>query len=196
MVFNGEGSNWLAYGLRSLGAELTKPGAPWRAKSIWAAAVITVLGTGFWQSDEPAPQPAPQTQEVAEVPADREKPASPPRGTSRGSSAAVSLGLSYIGGFLLGWCYRRFLKLSAVLTGGVLAVLMAIRGLGWFDGDMAALQEPVREGAAWLGSQAAALDRYLTGLLPSAGAAGIGMFRGFRRKRVPAAVAEGDLQDE
>ena len=110
--------------------------------------------------------------------------------TNPASSAAVNLGVSYIGGFFLGWCYRRFVKVSVLLTCGILAVLMAIKSLGWFETDVAALQDSVREGSSWLGNHAADLNRYLTGLLPSAGAAGFGLFRGFRRKLEPVVAAE------
>lgn len=176
----GRQPEWQASGLRALVSGLTGPGAPWKAKSVWLAAGVAILGTGFWRSDAPGPQPAPSAQEQAVDAAGPSQSAD--QGTSPASSAAVNLGVSYIGGFFLGWCYRRFVKVSVMLTCGILAVLMAIKSLGWFETDVASLQDHVREGSSWLGNHAADLNRYLTGLLPSAGAAGFGLFRGFRRK--------------
>jgi uncharacterized membrane protein (Fun14 family) len=167
---------WMADGVRGLGTELMGPGAPWKARSVWAAAVIAILGTGFWRSDAPKPPPAPAALEQAAAPSAAHE-------AGPASSAAVTLGISYIGGFFLGWCYRRFVKLSVVLTGGVLAVLALVKSLGWFESDVSALEGHVREGSAWLGHQAAALNDYLTGLLPSAGATAFGAFRGFRRRK-------------
>lgn len=155
----------VAEGIGSLRAELVGPGAPWKAKSVWLAVVLVVLGSGFWRSETF-------------------------HGGGPASSAAVHLGMSYIGGFFLGWCYRRFVTLSVALTGGVLAVLMTVRSLGWFESDAATLQDQVHAGTAWLREHAEALNRHLTGLFPSAGAAGVGIFRGFRRKRVTAAVSD------
>ena len=171
---------WRTGGLRAMGAGLIGPGAPWKAKSVWVAAVVAILGTGFWRSETQAPQPAPSAQEQT---VDVTRPAqTAPEGTGPASSAAVNLGASYVGGFFLGWCYRRFVKLSVMLTCGVLAVLALIKSLGWFEGDVMSLQDHVREGSSWLGNHATALNQQLTGLLPSAGAAGFGLFRGFRRK--------------
>ena len=176
---------WVGSGLRAIGAELIGPGAPWKAKSVWVAVIVAVAGTGFWRSEASRPQTVQPAHEQVASPA---QPAA--HGTSPASSAAVNLGVSYVGGFFIGWCYRRFVKLSVLLTGGVLAVLVAIKHLGWFENDVSALQGQVREGSAWLGNQAAALNGHLSGLLPSAGAVGIGLFQGFRRKRVPSVAAE------
>ena len=177
-----------AGGLRALVSGLTGAGAPWKAKSVWVAAGVAILGTGFWRSDAPGPQPAPAAQEQAVDAAGPSRSAD--HGTNPASSAAVNLGVSYIGGFFLGWCYRRFVKVSVMLTCGAVAVLMAIKSLGWFETDVASLRDHVRVGSSWLGNHAADLNRYLTGLLPSAGAAGFGLFRGFRRKCEPAVAAE------
>jgi uncharacterized membrane protein (Fun14 family) len=170
---------WVATGIRDMGAEFVGPAAPWKAKSVWVAAALMVLGSGFWRSDI--------SRQQAEAPAQEQTgtaSAQPvPQETGPASSAAVGLGASYIGGFLLGWCYRRYLRFSVMVSGAVLAALVALKRLGWFEGDAAAIEAHVRQGSTWLNSQAAALNHYLTGLLPSAAATGVGLFKGFRRRR-------------
>jgi uncharacterized membrane protein (Fun14 family) len=183
---------WVIGGLKEMGAELVGPGAPWRAKSVWAAALAAILGTGFWQRGAPALKPDQPAQEQAGSRVQGQgggeaQPAQQPSGPA--SSAAVALGVSYVGGYFLGWCYRRFVKLSVVLTGAALAALAAVKSLGLFETDVAALEGHVREGSAWLSSHAESLNNYLTGLLPSAGATGLGAFGGFRRKRRTAPAA-------
>lgn len=98
------------------------------------------------------------------------------------SPAVAQLGASYLGGFLIGWAFRRFLRIAAMLLAVVVAGVAVIKGTGWIDVDWSALEEQIRHTVQWLHGEAEGLKNVVTGVLPSAGAAGAGSFFGFRKK--------------
>jgi len=98
------------------------------------------------------------------------------------SPAMAQLGASYLGGFILGWAFRRFLRIAAMLAAIALAALTAMKATGWIELDWSSLEQQVGRTAQWLHGEAEGLRNMLTGFLPSAGAAGAGSFFGFRRK--------------
>lgn len=98
------------------------------------------------------------------------------------SPAAAQIGASYLGGFLLGWAFRRFLRIAAMLVAVVLAGIAVMKASGWIDVDWSALEAQVGRTVQWLHGEAEGLRNVLTGFLPSAGAAGAGSFFGFRKK--------------
>ena len=69
----------------------------------------------------------------------------------------------------------------APLVVGALGLLLLGYGklAGW---DMTPAQEKMKRGGEWAQREATTAKDYLRGLLPSATAAGIGMFLGFRRR--------------
>jgi uncharacterized membrane protein (Fun14 family) len=98
------------------------------------------------------------------------------------SSTLAQLGGSYLAGFLIGWAFRRFLRLAAMLLAFALACVAAMKTTGWIDVDWSALEAQISQTVQWLHGEAAGLKNALTGFLPSAGAAGTGSFFGFRKK--------------
>ena len=94
----------------------------------------------------------------------------------------AQLGASYLGGFILGWAFRRFLRIAAMLAAIALAALTAMKATGWIELDWSSLEQQVGRTAQWLHGEAEGLRNMLTGFLPSAGAAGAGSFFGFSRK--------------
>lgn len=98
------------------------------------------------------------------------------------SPAAAQIGASYLGGFLLGWAFRRFLRIAAMLVAVVLAGIAVMKASGWIDVDWSALEAQVGRTVQWLHGEAEGLRNVLTGFLPSAGAAGAGSFFGFRKR--------------
>lgn len=98
------------------------------------------------------------------------------------SPAMAQLGGSYIGGFFLGWAFRRFLKMAAIAVGLALAGIAALKSTGWVDLDWVVVEKQIRDGMAALHHGAEGLREVLAGYLPSAGAAGAGTFFGFRKK--------------
>jgi uncharacterized membrane protein (Fun14 family) len=98
------------------------------------------------------------------------------------SPALAKFGGSYLGGFLLGWAFRRFLRMAMMLAAVILTCIAALKATGWMDLDWASIETQISQGMRWLQGEAEGLKNLLAGFLPSAGAAGAGAFFGFRKK--------------
>lgn len=160
--------------------------APWQAKTVWIALGLMLLGGGLWIKDRaqtnksPAPSPPVASQfsdsSATGAPANRRDE------MKSSASATFRFGSSYVGGFFLGWMFRRFLKLTLIVSGAAIVLIELARKWGWFELDWAAVEGHVRHSLAWLQGEAGAFKQFITGYLPSVGAAGVGAFLGFRRK--------------
>ena len=126
--------------------------APWRANSVVAAGATMAAGLAAWVAD------------YADSP------------------LFAQLGGSYIGGFFIGWAFRRFLKMAALVAGGIFAAIAVLKGTGWVDLDWNTIETQIMHSMAALQRGAEGLKQFLSGYLPSAGAAGAGTFFGFRKK--------------
>ena len=98
------------------------------------------------------------------------------------SPAVVGIGGSYLGGFFFGWAFRRFLKMAALIAGGLLAGIAVLEDTGWIDLDWTAVETQIGHAIAAVHRGAEGLKHILSGYLPSAGAGAAGMFFGFRKK--------------
>ncbi len=166
---------------KSIGGE--RP--PWKAKTVWVAMALMLLGGGLWLKDHAqVNSPAPTTPGRSQF---SDSSASDTRSNGRhelkpSAPATFRFGASYVGGFFLGWTFRRFLKMTLLLSGAAIALIALGKRFGWFDLDWVAIEGHVRHSFAWLQGEAGAFKQFVTGYLPSAGAAGVGAFLGFRRK--------------
>ena len=160
-----------------LGAAAAGGDGPWRARTILLALVVVVAGLGLWVRDSAKGPPPPTPAHVAMSPG---QPASVGSWDfARPVPGYVRVCASYIGGFFIGWAFRRFLRLALALA--ALAVLLA--GLGKYAGcNIAPAETEVKERAAWVQHEAADARDYLKGLLPSTSAGAVGAFLGFRRR--------------
>jgi len=164
------------------GAATASGDGPWRAKTVLLALFVVVVGFGFWARDiaRGRPPPAP-----ARVTAPGGRPASAGGWDfSRPFPGYARICASYIGGFSIGWAFRRFIRLALALA--ALAVLLL--GVGKYAGwNVAPAETGVKERAKWVQHEAAAASDYLKHWLPSASAGAVGAFLGFRRKGKPIA---------
>ena len=100
------------------------------------------------------------------------------------SPTAAGIGGSYLGGFFIGWAFRRFLKMAALIAGGLLACIAVLVNTGWIDLDRTAVvmahQVVLAIAAAHRGAEG--IKHILSGYLPSTGAGAAGMFFGFRKR--------------
>lgn len=98
------------------------------------------------------------------------------------SPALARFGGSYIAGFFIGWAFRRFVKLMVVLGALAITGIALLKNAGWWTTDWTALEQQARQSVTAAEQSAEGIKQFLTGYLPSAGAAAGGMFLGFRKK--------------
>ena len=152
---------------------------PWRAKTVLAAVAVALIGLGLWFSNvvrgHPAAGPV-----VAASDNGSARASGAPSNWSKPVPGYVRVCVSYVGGFLLGWAFRRFIKLAVAGT----VLIITLLALGRYGGcDTTRAQEQVKHGGAWVQQEATVTRDYLKGRLPSAAAGGTGIFFGFRRRR-------------
>jgi uncharacterized membrane protein (Fun14 family) len=98
------------------------------------------------------------------------------------SPVVAGIGGSYLAGFFMGWVSRRFLRMAALITGGLLAGVAVLDETGWIDLDWKSVETQISHAIAATHQGAQGLKHLLSGYLPSTGAAAVGMFFGFRKK--------------
>jgi uncharacterized membrane protein (Fun14 family) len=125
--------------------------APWNAKSVIAAGLVTAGSLASWVADYSSP-------------------------------AVAGIAGSYLAGFFLGWASRRFLRVAALITGGLLAGIAVLEETGWIDLDWASVETQISHAIAAAQQGAQGLKHIFAGYLPSTGAGAVGMFFGFRKK--------------
>jgi uncharacterized membrane protein (Fun14 family) len=152
---------------------------------------LTVAGTAlWWRTPAPTPSaPPPTSPSASGFAANRSTPTPPPPATARpfiGTEAplAFRFGAGYLGGFLVGWVWRKSVKLALSLGGTALAAVAMAKyaGVGVGEADWQALQTGVTQGLGWLQQQALTLRDWLSGYLPSGVASVLGLWRGARWK--------------
>lgn len=102
--------------------------------------------------------------------------------TNFSSPDAARFGGSYLGGYFIGWAFRRFVRIAALIVGGILASITLLKNSGWIDLDWGSVETQVGQAAASIQQGAQGLRQTLSGYLPSAGAGAVGAFFGFRKK--------------
>ena len=98
------------------------------------------------------------------------------------SPAVAGIGGSYLAGFFIGWASRRFLRMAALITGGLLASIAVLEETGWIDLDWTSVEAQISHAIAAAQQGAQGFKHILSGYLPSTGAGAVGMFFGFRKK--------------
>jgi hypothetical protein len=110
-----------------LGAAAASGDGPWRAKTVHLALLVVLVGLGFWVHDVSQSLPPP-THVRATITAEQAASGSSWDFT-RPVPGYVRVCASYIGGFFIGWVFRRFIHVALALV--ALAVLLAGLGKTW-----------------------------------------------------------------
>ena len=98
------------------------------------------------------------------------------------SPALARGGARFLGGFLLGWAFRKTLKVTLLITISLAALVVILKTTGWIHLEWNLIQSDVNRTLDWARGQAQSLKEVAVGYLPSAGAAGAGAFFGVRGK--------------
>lgn len=98
------------------------------------------------------------------------------------SPAVARFGESYLAGFFIGWAFRRFVTLVVVIGTFTLAGMALLKNAGWLTTDWNSLQRHIMHNLTTIQHGAEGAQQFLTGYLPSAGAAAARVLLGFRKK--------------
>jgi len=97
------------------------------------------------------------------------------------SPAIFRLGFSFFVGFAIAYALRTFVKLSLVVVGLFALLLFGLEYAGLLEIRWGAIGDRYESLAAWASGQFESFRTFITGELPSAGAAVAGLALGFRR---------------
>ena len=97
------------------------------------------------------------------------------------SPALMKGGLSFFLGFCIGYAVRTFFRVSAVVVGLVGLTIFGLSYAGVLDVQWEAIQQGFDRLVAGLKEQASGFQAFITGSLPSAGLAAMGLFTGFKK---------------
>lgn len=98
------------------------------------------------------------------------------------SPALLLFGGSYLGGFFLGWIFRRFVKTAVIIAGGFILLMGGLKSTGWIALDWAGIEAAASQSLTSFQSGVEGVKQVLMGYLPSAGSGSAGIFFGFRKK--------------
>ena len=161
---------------------------PWRSKSFLAAVTAMLVGLGLWVADA---FKSGQLDSNGTTP--NEIAQADPQGIwarfHQPVPGYVRVSASYIGGFILGWAFRSFLKLVVVASCFVVGIVGLGRYAGW---DTSTLQTRIEHQAAGLRERAAHTRDFLQGKLPSGMGGGVGALLGWRRRSRSALLNTGE----
>jgi hypothetical protein len=90
------------------------------------------------------------------------------------------IAVSYAGGFIIGRLFWKIVKTAAILAALVLGGLALLH---YARVDDSKARQAVANGSTWVQDEVGRAKHYLLHLLPSGGAAGVGVFAGARRRR-------------
>ncbi|MBL9150766.1 MAG: FUN14 domain-containing protein [Phycisphaerae bacterium] len=155
-----------------------------RSKPLWIAFLATVLSAAWWiYRDVSAPPAAPTSESGAKSglvagvtagspTAPAERPASP---------VTFRMGISFMAGFAVMWLFRKFLKVTLIVGGTVVAIIAVLKATGLISLDWSQVEADMQGGIDAASKQATAFKDFVVAALPSGASAAVGGFFGFRR---------------
>lgn len=168
-----------------------------RSRMVWVALVVAVLGGGLWaygaatRETRPAASAGQSQNGVAGLvqglqassPAQLQEALVDDGLAETVGPKLAGGGVSFVGAYGLGWLFRRFLKLAAIVTGLGVAGVAGLSSMGVLsDDDTAKVRERLAQGGDWVQDNAGAFKDRALAVLPSSAAGMGGLFLGFRRR--------------
>ena len=98
------------------------------------------------------------------------------------SPALASGGASFLGGFILGWAFRKTVKLALLVSLALVALVTILKTTGWIHLEWDLIHADITHATDWVRGKAEGFKDVMASYLPSAGGAGAGAFFGFRKK--------------
>lgn len=98
------------------------------------------------------------------------------------SPAFLRLGFGFFVGFCIGYALRAFFKISAIAIGVVLLAIFGLQYAGVLDMQWDVLEAHWNALVARVQEESESFFAFVTGSLPTAGLAGLGLVTGFRRR--------------
>jgi uncharacterized membrane protein (Fun14 family) len=98
------------------------------------------------------------------------------------SPVLVRGGLSFFIGFSVGYALRTFFKISALVAGLVFLAIFGLSYLGFLTVNWEAMSSSFDNAMARIKEEAAQFKTFVTGSLPAAGVAVVGLYTGFKRR--------------
>jgi uncharacterized membrane protein (Fun14 family) len=135
---------------------------PWHALSVRLAIGLTVIGAAFWVYGQAADSGSAGT-------------------LGEWAPPMMRFGVSFLGGFVVGWTLRRFLKWTLLIVALLGIAIFILKRTGMIDLPWDQIEGHVEEGSSWLQAQAGNVKSLVKGYLPSGVAAVIGIVLGLRR---------------
>jgi hypothetical protein len=147
---------------------------PWRSRSFQIAAFIFAVGVAFWLKGLARGAPHGEAAESG--------------GLTQPVPAYARVALSYMGGFLIGWAFRRFVRILFLISLALALLFAAVKLSGC---DASGLRERISHQTGVAREKARQERDHLKKLLPSGTAAALGLFWGYwRRSRGMSVPAE------
>jgi uncharacterized membrane protein (Fun14 family) len=166
----------------------SKKKSPWRSPSLWIAVAITLVGLGLWAyaaSTKPkttgGAAPGMISGFTSGDPLAAGNPAPEPRLIDKASPAVARFGACFVAGFCVAYAFKKFIKVTALITGVFLIAMFALQKTGVIDLDWAWFQDGFDRSLAWVKGEAGAMKEFILGYLPSSASAAAGMVVGLRK---------------
>lgn len=97
------------------------------------------------------------------------------------SPALLRGGLSFFVAFCLAFAFRQFMRIALIFVGVWAASLFLLQHLGWVEVHWDLIEQQFDNMGSKVTEQLKSAKTFITGSLPSAGMAGLGLFTGFRK---------------
>ncbi len=104
------------------------------------------------------------------------------RPASDWSPAMLRGGFGFFAGFSIGLALRTFFRLTAIVIGFNLGILLLMSYFGWVDVRWEVMETQFNEWTGRLGDEMSEFKSFVAGSLPTAGLSSLGLFTGFRRR--------------